>query len=288
MKKYLFIISLISLNNSCDVVEGPYITDSDSYVNPDKKVIIEDFTGHLCSNCPDAARELAAIEKVYPNQIIGIAIHVSTSFARPYSSSSAPEFQYDFRTSWGEDWDANFDASNIGLPRGMVNRVGNESPTLSKDEWATAVANELKKEIDFKIFISSNASSISVISDVQNNISGNYHIVICLTESNIINWQKDGATNVEDYQHNHVLRTVLMDEELSISNSYSSGLEIEKIINYDLTSLEQFNIDYSNNTAEAGNGNAGGWDTENMSIVAYIYNSSTQEIVQVEEAYLNN
>ena len=288
MKKYLFIISLISLNNSCDVVEGPYITDSDSYVNPDKKVIIEDFTGHLCSNCPDAARELAAIEKVYPNQIIGIAIHVSTSFARPYSSSSAPEFQYDFRTSWGEDWDANFDASNIGLPRGMVNRVGNESPTLSKDEWATAVANELKKEIDFKIFISSNASSISVISDVQNNISGNYHIVICLTESQIINWQKDGALNIEDYEHNHVLRTVLADEALSSTTNYSAGQRIEKTISYDLIDLEQLNIDYSYQNEQYGNGNAGEWNKSNMSIIAYIYNTATNEILQVEEAYLNN
>lgn len=288
MKKYITLLSIILVITSCDIVDGPYITDSESYINPEKKVIIEDFTGHLCSNCPDAAREIAAIEDIYPNQIIGIAIHVSTSFARPYPSSQAPAFQYDFRTNWGKDWDATFGVSNIGLPRGMVNRIGNDSPTLSKDEWAAAVANELKKEIDFKIFISSNAASISITSEVQNNISGDYHLVVCLTENNIINWQKDGTTNVEDYEHNHVLRTVLTNESLSVSTSYSLGQEIEKTINYDLVSLEQFNIDYSNNTAESGNGNAGGWNTENMSIVAYIYNSSTQEIVQVEEAYLNN
>jgi hypothetical protein len=44
----------------------------------------------------------------------------------------------------------------------------------------------------------------------------------------------------------------------------------------------------SNNTAEFGNGNAGGWDTGNLSIVAYIYNTITKEIVQVEEVHLNN
>ena len=70
------------------------------------------------------------------------------------------------------------------------------------------VANELKKEIDFKINISSNAQSITVTSDIQNNISGNFNLVICLAENNIINWQKDGVDNVEDYVHNHVLRSV--------------------------------------------------------------------------------
>ena len=63
--------------------------------------------------------------------------------------------------------------------------------------------------------------------------------------------------------------------------------EIEKKITYDLSVLEQYNIDYSQNTAELGNGNAGNWDSNNMSVIAYIYNTITKEIVQVEEAYLN-
>ena len=196
MKKYLFITSLIILSNSCDVVEGPYITDSDSYVNPEKNVLIEDFTGHLCSNCPQAAREISAIHDVYGDQIIALAIHTSTSFARPYLASQTG-FQYDFRTTWGDAWDNTFGASAIGLPRGMVNRIGGQSPTLSKDEWAEVVADELKKEIDFKIAISSDASSVTITVESQKNSSGAYNYVICLAESNIINWQKDGQENVE-------------------------------------------------------------------------------------------
>jgi len=288
MKKYLVIISLALFSTSCDIVEGPYITDSDSYINPEKKVLVEDFTGHLCSNCPDAARELSSIYDVYGDQVIGLAIHISTSFARPYPVSQAPSFQYDFRTLWGKEWNANFGVADLGLPRGMVNRVGNQSPTLGKDEWAAIVADELKKEVDFKINISSNSSSITITSEIQNNINGTYKLVVCLTESNIINWQKDGATNVENYEHNHVLRTVLVEEELTPSTNYSLGQQIEKKINYNLASLEQFNIDYSNNTAQAGNGNAGGWDAANMSVIAYIYNTINGEIVQVEEAHLNN
>ena len=64
MKKYLAILSSIVLITSCDVEEGPFIADYNSYINPDKKVLIEDFTGHLCPNCPEAARELDAIHDI--------------------------------------------------------------------------------------------------------------------------------------------------------------------------------------------------------------------------------
>ena len=289
MKKYLILINTILIITSCDVEEGPFITDYNAYINPEKKVLIEDFTGHLCPNCPGAAEELKAIQDIYPNQIIGIAIHVSTTFARPYPSSQAPIFQYDFRTEWGNEIDNYYGISEIGLPKGMINRIGfPENHKLGKDEWSTQVANELKKEIDFKIYISSDSTTISVISESQKNTTGDYNLVVCLTEDNIINWQKYGANNVEDYEHNHVLRSVLIDEALSLSSSYISGQEIERLINYDLTALEQSNINYSENTAEAGNGNAGNWNSENMSIVSYIYNNITKEIMQVEEAHLNN
>ena len=291
MRKYITLLSIILIITSCDVEEGPFINDYDSYVNPDKKVLIEDFTGHLCPNCPDAARELDAIHDIYGDQIIGIALHVTKSFARPYSASQAPAFQYDFRTHWGDYWDAFYGISDAGLPRGMINRIGyqDESHKLGKDEWATTVANELKKEIDFKIYISSDEASISITSEAQNNINADYNLVVCLTESNIINWQKDGQENVENYEHNHVLRTVLLDEVLSNSTNYVAGQQIEKTINCDLATLEQFNIDYStNNIAELGNGNAGGWNANNMSVITYIYNSNTKEIVQVQEAHLNN
>ena len=271
------------------VEDGPFITDYDSYVNPEKKVLIEDFTGHLCPNCPDAARELDAIHDIYGDQIIGMAIHVSKSFARPYPASQAPSFQYDFRTNWGDELDSYYGISAMGLPRGMVNRIGfPDNHKLGKDEWASTVALELKKEVDFTIHISSDENSISITSEVKNNISSEYNLVVCLTESNIINWQKDGQDNIEDYQHNHVLRTVLIDESLSSSSNYVAGQQIERVINYDLAALEQYNIDYSTNTAELGNGNAGDWDASNMSVIAYIYNTTTKEIVQVEESHLNN
>ena len=294
-KYFILILGLLLYFSSCDIVETPYMnnenvnpidTNSNNYV---KKVLIEDFTGHLCPNCPQAANEIDAIHNIYGDQIIAIAIHVTKSFARPYPASQAPSFQYDFRTIWGDDLDNFFDISSAGLPRGMINRMGYpNNHKLGKDEWANAVTNELNKEIDFGIIINSNNNNINVTTEILNNISGSYNLVVCLTENGIINWQKDGTENIEDYEHNHILRSVLIDESLSNNTSLEIGQEIQKNISYNLTSLEQFNIDYSANTAELGNGNAGNWNAENMSIVAYIYDTNTKEIVQAEQENLNN
>ena len=123
----------------------------------------------------------------------------------------------------------------------------------------------------------------------QKNITGNYNLVVCLTESNILNWQQDTDgpnLDVEDYEHNHVLRAELIDQALSTSTNYVAGLELENIINYDLVDLEQSNIEYSNADL-FGNGEAGKWNANNISVVAHIYNTSTKEIVQVEESHLN-
>ena len=296
MKNIITLFSFILIITSCDVVEGPYEidtgnitpTDTNTYV---KKILIEDFTGHTCQNCPSAAREIEAIHEVYGDKIIGLALHVSTGFAGPWTGSG--KFEYDFRTKWGSEWDNFFNISNSGLPRGMVNRVGYPNlHKLGKDEWLAAVITELEKEIDFGISITSNITGneavITINTEILNNINGDYNLVVCLSESNIINWQKDGAEDVENYEHNHALRSLLSDGSLSTSSNYNITDEIEQTISVDLSILEQFNINYSQNTAELGNGNSGGWNASNISVIAYIYDNTTQEILQVEEAYLNN
>ena len=93
---------------------------------------------------------------------------------------------------------------------------------------------------------------------------------------------------VENYEHNHVLRTILHDDLLSETIEYSAGSILNKSISVDLLTLQQTNMDYSN-TLLFGNGNSGGWNKNNMLIVAYIYKTDNSneayEIVQVEEIH---
>ena len=73
------IILLISLV-SCDIIDQPFIEDgnycgNDSVSFTIKKVLIEDFSGHKCGNCPRAKEQLDILENKYCDHIISITIH---------------------------------------------------------------------------------------------------------------------------------------------------------------------------------------------------------------------
>tara|TARA_B110000093_G_scaffold147037_1_gene159433 strand:- start:651 stop:1589 length:939 start_codon:yes stop_codon:yes gene_type:complete len=311
MKKIKYIIAtlfgiLLFNITSCDIIEGPYLIDNNT--NPVdtntfvKKVLIEDFTGHRCPNCPAAAEELVSLQDFYGDRVIGIAIHPSSpAFSTP-SPLTASSYTYDFRTQFGDDIDNIFEITTVGLPRGMVNRTGFDTQhQLGKDEWSSIVQMELEKAPIFGITLSSNVSNgngtISITAEALTNINldkkekiEDYNIVICLTEKNIVQWQKDNtAGDIEDYEHNHVLRTMINTTfGESIGNSFVDGDIWEKDYSIDITTLENINENYSLNTLFMGNGNCKEWNEDNMEIVVYIYNTSNYEIVQVEEKHLTN
>ena len=298
MKKIIYSLFLLSIISSCEVIEGPYMTgngggvdtNSNQYV---KNILIEDFTGHLCQNCPDAARELEAIHDLYGSQIIGLALHVGSTFARPYPLSQ-PKFTYDFRTKWGEELDGFFNISDAGLPKGMINRIDYPGDhRKNKGQWLASVQQELDKEVVFGLNITSsfdgNNSIIDISTDALKDISGDYKLVVCLTENEITNWQKDGVIEDENYIHNHVLRSLITSawgDDVSLSTNISNGENYTHNYSVNLVDLENFNIDYSNNTLFQGNGESGGWNQNNISILAYIYDNSNYEILQVEYASL--
>ena len=311
MKKIKYIIAtlfgiLLFNITSCDIIEGPYLIDNNT--NPVdtntfvKKVLIEDFTGHRCPNCPAAAEELVSLQDFYGDRVIGIAIHPSSpAFSTP-SPLTTSSYTYDFRTQFGDDIDNIFEITTVGLPRGMVNRTGFDTQhQLGKDEWSSIVQTELEKAPIFGITLSSNVSNgngtISITAEALTNINldkkekiEDYNIVICLTEKNIVQWQKDNtAGDIEDYEHNHVLRTMINTTfGESIGNSFVDGDIWEKDYSIDITTLENTNENYSLNTLFMGNGNCKEWNEDNMEIVVYIYNTFNYEIVQVEEKHLTN
>lgn len=285
--------------SSCDVIEGDYMNsgivdpiDSNTVV---KKVLIEDFTGHRCPNCPSAAEELAALQDFYGDKVIGIAIHPSSQAFSTPSPLNSSSYTYDFRTEFGDNFDDVFGMTDAGLPVGMVNRMGyNINHQLSKEEWAAVVQTELDKVPIFRISVSSDILNgqgiISVNIESLEDLNESYNVVVCLTENNIIEWQTDNtAGDINDYEHNHVLRTILNSSfGETIGNNFTEGDVWEKNYSVNITDLENQNEDYSLNTLFMGNGNCKNWEEENMEIVVYVYNTASYEIVQVEQIHLTN
>jgi len=300
MKKnilYSALILFLTIFKSCDVIEGDYMidgtTNSVDTTSVVKRVLIEDFTGHRCPNCPSAAAELEGIINTYGDRVIGIAIHPHSNFSIPNPLSSS-QYTYDFRTEEGDNIDNIFQMTSGGLPVGMVNRIGfNGNHQLSKDEWGEKVQTELEKEPIFKINLSSDfttsSGNISVEVEALTDLNNSYNIVVCLTENNIIEWQKDNNIDNENYNHKHVLRKMLNSTlGESIGDNLNSGDIWTKSFNVNISELENQNENYSLNTSFMGNGNCTGWIEDNIESIAYIYDNSNYEIVQVEKIHLKN
>jgi len=138
----LIIFSLFMLVfASCDIIEQPFI-EGDVNPNPGgcvasdaclgqipsdpfegvtitKKVMLEEFTGHRCGNCPTASEvALKLRDETYPGECFLVTIHAGGLAAY---DSSADKFNVDYTTDAGDVYfDYFFPADAV--PFGLVNR----------------------------------------------------------------------------------------------------------------------------------------------------------------------
>lgn len=63
-KHLYYILSLLLLVAGCDIIdEKDRVIQTDELHFTNKIVLLEDFTGHKCVNCPVAADEIARLEE---------------------------------------------------------------------------------------------------------------------------------------------------------------------------------------------------------------------------------
>src|SRR5438094_833469 len=125
----LITVCLLGILSSCDKIERPYrqsyqVSCADTNA---RKILIEDYTGHFCGNCPLAAAELYNhLEPLYGECLISIGVHASAAgtftapspphaYPDPYASAHAA-YSEDFRTPAGEEWYSFFNFT--GNPQG--------------------------------------------------------------------------------------------------------------------------------------------------------------------------
>jgi hypothetical protein len=81
------ILALAVFISGCDEITGlkrqPVVTSPPPGDSVVKKVLVEDYTGHTCGNCPAAARMLNdTIKPLYGDRLIVLGIHAGY-FAEP-------------------------------------------------------------------------------------------------------------------------------------------------------------------------------------------------------------
>lgn len=291
MKK-LFKISLIIfivLFTACDKVEGPYTEgptggqtggETPGEVEDTvkiKKVLIEEYTGHLCSTCPNAGLVLHDLKELYGIQLTIIAVHSGHNAAL-----ASPNYMTDFTTTVGNDLNVFFDVGDMA-PLGVVNRRkfnNNSYYPIDREAWGPAIAEVLAEEQQAKIKIEKTYNNVDSIVNVTakleffSEISDPINLSVYVTEDSVIAYQKNnnatiGPTpEIPNYAHMHVLRGALNntwgDEVLATGSS--NGLKITKTIQGKLPNKVK--------------------DVNNVNLVVFLHNANTKEIIQVEEVKL--
>lgn len=216
-------ISISILLAGCDKIDSPYTTIVGPVNNTNdtvRKVLLEDFTGHTCVNCPSAHKVAADLQQIYKNQLVVVAIHASY-----YANPKPAPYDYDFRTAEGT-----FLLSYFGLlsvPAGLVNRIKQNSGSyiLDKGGFASAISKQidsLSENPDAYIYLkptfNATDSTLSVETEttfLTNLPSGKYNLTVLVTESHIVKPQKNNDASVGltpdifDYEHMHALRGML-------------------------------------------------------------------------------
>jgi len=279
---WLFLIALTW--TACDKVEEPLILVNEQDINLDldlpfdsvvityKQVLLEDFTGQKCVNCPAAAINAHNLAQEKDHRLIIYSIHAGY-YAEPDETGN---YTADFRCATGDEI---FNSYSItGWPAGTVDRVEFDgSEILGGNEWEDAVNAEFDKpnviDMTLKNYYDPDKNEVTVLvaSTFLQQLDGHFKLVVFIVEDYILSWQKNndptiGPTpNWEDYEQRNVLRD-------GISSTFGNYFTADGTIVEGETYQTPFT--YALNEQ---------WVSEKCNIISYIIHEESGEVLQVAE-----
>jgi thiol-disulfide isomerase/thioredoxin len=218
MRNFAFALVLAGFAWSCDYIDEPFRdpgggnsteANGDTVLQSERAVLVEDFTGHQCKNCPKASKVLQQLDSLYGSaRVIGLAIHAGPAI---YTAVSA-DYPTDFTTDDGDDLASFFIFP--GLPSGMVNRMDYPNTHKAYSSWAALTATELAlaPEVLFNAYSGFDSTSgvATVRLDVraQSSYSNAIGLAVYLKESGIVSPQlMPDQTRDTSYVHYNVFRS---------------------------------------------------------------------------------
>ena len=238
---------------ACDEVDEGDRFKELTKIESKRNVLIEDFTGQMCRNCPDGHRTIVSLKEQYGSQVIAVGIHAGPfGIAEGKSPTIIGLMQPE-----GDEYAKN--AGVVTYPSAVIDRRSGALALSS--EWASYVRKAFERECDLNIKLTAkiNGDKIDIHSQFEQsaNISGKYQIWV--TESNIVALQIDNGKTITDYVHNHVYRA-------SVNGTQGENISLSANVFSDLN----HSIDIKDN-----------WNKENLSVVAFVYNEDG--VVQAQE-----
>ena len=242
-----------------------------------QKIYVEEFTGHTCTFCPDGARILKAIMDA-DSTVVTTAIHCSGQ-ADP---GTKPPFERNYKTPMGDIICDNFIIK--GLPKAMINRqeVNTNTWGIDRTQWRSFIAkidrNNVRAGIQLQCNVDESKQEISarvavtIIKELPNPVQ----LCVVLQQDGFVSGQKDGSVSIPDYLHNHVLRA-------GFNGNYGTNLTPNGLVNAQNKYTTTFTLSYQNPFPYLNLP----VELSNCTIVAYLIDMVTKEVIQVERIMVN-
>jgi hypothetical protein len=282
-----FVSLTLLLFCSCDKLEEPFLIQAENVdtvacpapefpvlTNHIKRILLEDYTGHICVNCPRAALTARDLKEEYGDQLVLMAIHAG-GFAKPFASGN---YTYDFQTPAGTLWDDEFNISAVGNPNGMVNRRKfNNTFIVGPSEWSGKVASMAAETpiLDIQVINEYTPGEKKLCTHIQTEflqtVDKDLKLVVAITEDSIVAAQKNndplvGTTpEILDYVHMHVLRG-------TITTAWGSTIASSGVANQ-TSIIKSYRYLIPDKVVP-----------KNCRVIAFVYDNDTKEVLQAAEA----
>ncbi len=267
---------------------SPYRAFDTSYVAsmPDTQqrrvVLVEEFTGVTCPNCPDAHAVLKKILESNPGQVASIGIQPKGNIqALPYNHDGV-KTRNDNRTDAGTSIGSTIYGGVQALPTAGIDRTagsGKLSALMTRADWSNAVTT--RKDVPTKVNVGieteyvaeKRIAVIKVRVAYTGDVNMRQRLTVALTENNVVDVQELATSKKYDsvYNHQHVLRDVL---------TLAAGSDILKGA-ADVKTGQIYERTFVYNVPAA-------WNADNCYIVAYVTNNdpTSQDVMQAAEEKL--
>lgn len=242
MKNLLTLISLgaisVSILTSCDSVSEP-----DRFVPaeiiPQRAILLEEYTGQRCTNCPDGHKAIAEITASLGDSVVAVGIH---------ASNLGINTPVGLKTQTGE---AYFQAAGSpAMPTGVINM---QTDPTQVSLWGSTINRLIMNPTPFtvkaKATIDGDNYDIDVAFSAGEDYTGNLMVWIC--ENDIVRYQLDHGVSVNDYVHNHVFRAAVTEDIWGDAVTLKAHEAQHKSYSYP---IDQY------------------WNRDNIYVVAFLYN----------------
>ena len=299
---------LVNVTSSCDKVKNPYprqFVDIDTTLlagmtlkeykntlwidfspnlNVTRNVLIEDFTGHKCVNCPNAAKAARLIESSNKNRVFIASIHSGPNGTTGFQSTSGTAFSHDFTNPQGLEISKLItDGGFVGNPSGTVSRTSHggqifQNYTTWENYTSTILTeNNLKMNLSAitNYFPSTRGLFLHTEIDLKTAITEDLYQVVYLIEDSLIAPQFTPAdwpvANLDmNYVHHDIHRGCL--DGLAAGRKLTVDFKKDK----DGKAIpgDKYYLNYSYKLPDV-------YNPSNMHLLIFVYNSITKEVYQV-------